>query len=137
MKIYEIENTPRTTDKLVLITGNMEYARAKNQEDKLNKFYNQVKKIMEKYGNVTVIDSNIKSDKLPKADKYVGHSRGCGYEHALDKSTYFCLDEYEDVPDDYFDGITPDTPYKKRPRLHRGHYTLNKDMKKQLIKFLS
>ena len=135
MKIFEVTSPKK--QRLALIRGNMEYARSKNQERKLEDFYDQVQQVMEKHGTVEVIDSDIKSDQLPDVDLYVGHSRGCGYEHAIDSDVYFCLDEYERVPDDYFDGIGPDTPYSQRPPLHPGHYHLNKKMKKYLIKFLS
>lgn len=135
MRIYELLEDENTAQ-LVLIRGNTEYARAKNQHRQLEKFYDQVVAVMKQYGTVQVIDSDVTSDQIPDADKYVGHSRGCGYEHALDSDIYFCLDEYERVPDDYSKGITANTPIKDRPPLHPGHYTLNSQMKSQLIKFL-
>lgn len=130
MKLFEI------TQKLVFIRGNMEYAAAKNQTDELLEFYDKIINIMEKYSTVTVVDSDIKSDKIPDAVVYVAHSRGCGYQEFFKDVPFFCLDDYENCPETDI-VIGKDTPIEERPPLEPCHFTLNKKMKVKLNKFLS
>lgn len=139
MILESINNLIQESQKytIVFIKGNTEYAFAKNQLKELEEFYSKVISIIKKYtSNLIVIESNIKSNEIPLADKYIGHSRGCGYEHAIEKSRYFCLDDYEKVPNNWNNGIEKDTPFDKRPKLHSGHMELNFKMKLELIKFL-
>lgn len=121
---------------IVFIKGNTEHAKVKNQLKELEQFYSEVISVIKKYtSNLIIIESNIKSDKIPIADKYIGHSRGCGYKFAIKKSIYFCLDKYENVPKSYYN-FDYTKPLETRPMIHPEHMKLNQKMKSKLIEFL-
>lgn len=126
------------TQTVVFIKGNVRYAEVKGQLEELNRFYKEVVDLIEDYSTtVKVVESDVMSSQIPKANKYVGHSRGCGYLFLSGTNdTYFCLDRYEDVPKGYFDGDMNATKLEDRPPIHPGHMELNPTMKKELIKFL-